>query len=138
MHMQPVQLYTGKQLFNVLFRPNRECNVLINHRGGGKNYKTTLEEMDPTDTYVVIRNSELLCGMMDKSILGSGNKKSIFHLLLRDFGPDAAAARMSRLAKLCARFLSEYSHINIIVSLMCYQLIEDSPLELMMCNHHKN
>ena len=105
--LKPVVLYTGKQLFNVLFRPNKSSQVLINHRGPGKNYATKLEEMDPSDAFMVIRNSELLCGTMDKSILGSGSKRSVFHLMLRDFGPEVAANRMSCLAKLCGRFFSK-------------------------------
>lgn len=74
-------------------------------------YDSKLEEMDPKDGFVVIHNSELMCGLMDKSILGSGNKRSVFHLLLRDFGPKIAADRMSCLAKLCSRFLSMYIYI---------------------------
>ena len=103
---KPVMLYTGKQLYTVLFRPHRECQVLINHRGPGKNYSSKEQEMDPADGFLVIHNSELMCGTMDKSILGSGSKRSVFHLMLRDFGQEVAADRMSRLAKLCARFLS--------------------------------
>ena len=114
--LKPVELFTGKQLFNVLFRPNKDCKIFINHRGGGKNYDSdaNLQEMDPRDTFVVIHNSELMCGLMDKAVLGSGNKKSIFHLLLRDFGPIEAADRMSCLAKLCSRFLSMFSFFFLI------------------------
>lgn len=44
---------------------------------------------------------------MDKATVGSG-KKSIFGVILRDYGPHEAAAAMNRLAKLCARWLSMF------------------------------
>jgi len=53
----------------------------------------------------VIRNSEIMCGQLDKSNVGSGSKSTIFYVLMRDFGPAVAVDRMSQLAKLCARWL---------------------------------
>ena len=34
---------------------------------------------------IVIHNSELLSGALDKSVVGSGSKNSVFYVLLRDF-----------------------------------------------------
>lgn len=56
---------------------------------------------------VVIRNSQLLAGSMDKSTLGSGAKQNIFYILLRDWGEHAATIAMWRLAKLASYFLME-------------------------------
>ena len=42
-------------------------------------------------TDVVIHNSELMCGALDKAVLGSGSKNSIFYVLLRDFGGQVTA-----------------------------------------------
>ena len=44
---------------------------------------------------------------MDKKIIGSGSKDSVFHLMYRDCGADVVVDRMSGLAKLCARWLCE-------------------------------
>ncbi|KAF7550435.1 hypothetical protein G7Z17_g5697 [Cylindrodendrum hubeiense] len=43
---------------------------------------------------------------LDKSTVGSGKKDSIFYVILRDFGPDEAVLAMNRLARLCARHLT--------------------------------
>lgn len=105
----PVALWTGKQLFNVLMRPNKESPVLVNLDAKGKNYKARAgqcPDMDPNDDWVVIRNSEVMCGRIDKAIVGDGKKDSIFYVILRDYGPDNAVGAMNRLAKLCARSLS--------------------------------
>jgi DNA-directed RNA polymerase III subunit RPC1 len=54
---------------------------------------------------VVIYNSQLLAGSMDKSTLGSGSKNNIFYILLCDWGEDYAAKAMWRLARLASYFL---------------------------------
>jgi DNA-directed RNA polymerase III subunit RPC1 len=45
-----------------------------------------------------------MCGNLGKSCLG-GSKKGLIYVLLRDHGAQVAAKVMSRLAKLCARWL---------------------------------
>lgn len=53
-----------------------------------------------------LQNSELLAGALDKTLLGGGSKSNIFYILLRDYGPEASADAMSRLAKLIPTYLS--------------------------------
>jgi DNA-directed RNA polymerase III subunit RPC1 len=62
-------------------------------------------DLSPNDGWLVIINSEIMCGVMDKATIGSGKKKSIFGVILRDYGPHEAALAMNRLAKLSARYL---------------------------------
>ena len=47
-----------------------------------------------------------MCGVVDKAIVGDGNKESMFYVVLRDFGQLEAATCMTRLAKICARFMA--------------------------------
>lgn len=61
--------------------------------------------MCPEDGGIVIRNSELISGRLDKSVVGE-SKKTIFYRMLRDFGEDEAADAMRRLSKLTTTFLS--------------------------------
>ena len=58
---------------------------------------------------LIIRNSEIMCGSLDKSNVGSGSKSTLFYVLMRDYGPQLAVETMSRLAKLCARWLGTRS-----------------------------
>jgi DNA-directed RNA polymerase III subunit RPC1 len=37
-------------------------------------------------TDLVVHNSELVAGTLDKTTLGSGAKANVFYVLLRDFG----------------------------------------------------
>lgn len=107
--LKPQMLWTGKQVFNVMMRPNRESPVLVNLDAACKQFKApkgTPRDLDANDGWLCIRNSEIMCGVMDKSTVGSGKKDSVFYVLLRDFGPHAAAQAMNRLSKLSARWFT--------------------------------
>ena len=102
--IKPEILWTGKQIFGMMLSPNKKCRVLANLETKGKSY-TSNREFCVKDSYVIIRNSQLLCGTMDKSTMGSGTKANIFYILLRDFGEDIACAAMWRLARVASWFL---------------------------------
>lgn len=113
----PRRLWTGKQVFSVLMRPNKQSPVKVNLDAKCREYvppekrassaeQRLAPDMCPKDGWLVVRNSEVMCGRMDKSTVGSGKKDSIFYVILRDFGPDETVTCMNRLAKLCARMLT--------------------------------
>ena len=107
--LKPVMLWTGKQVFNVMMRPNKASSVLVNLDAACREYRTVpgrARDRDENDGWLCIRNSEVMCGVMDKSTIGSGKKDSVFYVILRDYGPDAAVQAMNRLAKLAARWLT--------------------------------
>lgn len=114
---KPVRLWTGKQIFGVLMRPNKLSQVLVNVESkcnrvdepDPKKYAMKpLPDLSPNDGWLVVVNSEIMCGVMDKATVGSGKKKSIFGIIMRDYGPHEAAAAMNRVAKLCARWLGRF------------------------------
>ncbi|OXU26333.1 hypothetical protein TSAR_003123 [Trichomalopsis sarcophagae] len=102
--LKPAIMWTGKQIFSVILRPSEKCPVKANLKTKGRAY-TSNEELCINDSYVIIRNSQLLAGSMDKSTLGSGAKQNIFYILLRDWGEDVAALVMWRLARITSYFL---------------------------------
>lgn len=59
----------------------------------------------PNDGYLVIYNSNLVCGTLDKNSVGEGSKTTLFYVILRDYGKDAAGECMRRVAKLSCFFL---------------------------------
>jgi len=107
---KPEMLWTGKQIWNVLMRPNRNINVLVNLEAKCKQFaappKGVAPDMNENDAYLVIRNSEVMCGVMDKATVGDGKKDSVFYVMMRDMGPDYAVQAMNRLAKLSSRWLT--------------------------------
>ncbi|XP_037611285.1 DNA-directed RNA polymerase III subunit RPC1 isoform X2 [Sebastes umbrosus] len=104
--MKPMALWTGKQIFSLILKPSKDCPVKANLRTKGKQYCGKGEDLCHNDSFVVIHNSELMCGALDKGTLGSGSKNNIFYILLRDWGQLEAANAMSRLARLAPVFLS--------------------------------
>ena len=109
---KPVRLWTGKQVFNVLMRPNRSSKILVNLeakcRTMGDIPRGYLPDMSVNDGYLVIQNSEIMCGVFDKNTVGDGKKNSVFGVILRDYGAEAAASAMNKLARLSARWLANY------------------------------
>lgn len=109
---KPVRLWTGKQVYNLLMRPNKKSKVLINLEAKCRTLVEPRKEdnfymdMAPNDGYLVIQNSEIMCGVFDKNTVGDGKKNSVFGVMLRDYGPNEAAIAMTRLAKLSARWLA--------------------------------
>ncbi|KAI4118724.1 MAG: hypothetical protein LQ345_001290 [Seirophora villosa] len=107
--LKPTMLWTGKQVFNVMMRPNKHSPVRVNLDAACREYRRVEgqpRDLDRNDGWLCIRNSEIMCGVMDKSTIGSGKKDSIFYVILRDYGPDAAVQAMNRMAKLSARWLT--------------------------------
>jgi DNA-directed RNA polymerase III subunit RPC1 len=118
---KPKRLWTGKQVFNVLMKPNKASNVLVNveskcnkeQKPDKKHYSSRMTsvvpDLSPNDGYLVVVNSEIMCGVMDKATVGGGKKKSVFGIIMRDYGSHEAAIAMNRTAKLCARWLGAAS-----------------------------
>ncbi|CAK7235226.1 DNA-directed RNA polymerase III subunit C1 (rpo31) [Sporothrix bragantina] len=126
----PQMLWTGKQVFDVLIRPNESSNVLVNLEAKCKAFQPKPHEtpdMDMDDNYLVIQNSQVMCGRMDKSTVGAGKKDSLFYVILRDYGPDATVAAMNRLARLCARYIG-----NVGVSIGVYDVFPTPALQQKM------
>jgi DNA-directed RNA polymerase III subunit RPC1 len=104
--LKPFRLYSGKQVFSSLLKPNKLDPILVNLETKCKTY-TSQEEFCPQDGYLFIRNSEVLSGVMDKTTIGA-NKNSLCYIILRDYGSLQASIIMNRIAKLCSRFLTNY------------------------------
>uniref|UniRef100_A0A1D1XDD4 DNA-directed RNA polymerase subunit n=1 Tax=Anthurium amnicola TaxID=1678845 RepID=A0A1D1XDD4_9ARAE len=106
--LKPVELWTGKQLFSVLIRPNAHTRVFLNLTVKERIYSKSRETMCHNDGFVYFRNSELLSGQLGKVTLGNGNKDGLFSVLIRDYNTHAAATCMNRLAKLSARWIGNH------------------------------
>lgn len=113
--LKPEKLWTGKQILSLLIRPNRRNPIRLTVEGKGRSFSEPTAwdrkegkvepDLCPNDGYLIIRNSQIMCGALDKASVGDGNKNSVFYSLLRDYGADDAAKAMHRLAKLCSRWL---------------------------------
>jgi len=106
--IKPVELWTGKQVIGVLLRPNRRSQISVNIEVKERNYSKRRESMCPSDGYVIIRNSELICGNLGKATIGGGSKAGLVYSLMKDNNYNAAAECLQRISKLSSRWLSDY------------------------------
>ena len=68
--LKPIELWTGKQVFGVLVRPNAATRIFVNLEVADKLYCKSGEHMCPRDGWVAFRNSDLLSGQLGKATLG--------------------------------------------------------------------
>ncbi|EKX55532.1 hypothetical protein GUITHDRAFT_156792 [Guillardia theta CCMP2712] len=143
--IKPMRLWTGKQLLSMLLKPRKntrsletDVEVLVNTELGESQYEKKSDNdidkgryMCPHDNYVCFRNSELMCGNLGKSTLGAGNKNSLFYTLLRDCDAETAADRMTKLAKLCSRWMGLHGFTFGIEDVMPTEPIKKAKAEAM-------
>ena len=106
--IKPVTMWTGKQVYSMIMEPSKKSSknpVLVNLACPGKTYSKKGKDLCPNDGYVVIRNSELLAGRIDKSTIGSGSKNNIFYLMLRDYGTEKCKEAIWRMTRLIPDYL---------------------------------
>ena len=75
--LQPVELYTGKQIFSAIL-PEMYYNV------SGLGCRTDLEK-NSEDTIVVIKKGILISGIIDKKTIGA-QQGGLIHIIYNDFG----------------------------------------------------
>ena len=108
---KPKELWTGKQLFSVLLKPHKKYKIVINLKNKSKTYsrKYKIDEYRcPNDGYVLIKNSILLSGIIDKSTIGSGSKSGLIFALGKDFGSEEACKFLTRISKFSGRWICDY------------------------------
>ena len=108
--MWPVELWTGKQVINMLICPNRSSVKLINFEMKERNFEpkrtthmTSSPYLCPNEGYTCFYNSELMCGNLTKSSLSG---RGFFYWLEKYHGAHTAATMMNRLTKMCTRWLT--------------------------------
>ena len=106
--LKPVELWTGKQVINVLLRPNRASKVFVNATVKEKFYSGKGQVMCQKDGWVVFKNSELLAGCLGKVTMGSESKTGLMYALIRDNSVEIATKCMLRVSKFSSRWISNY------------------------------
>ena len=115
--IKPVRMWTGKQLITLLLKSNPHApNMRISlEKPTRASYSKFSKENPPrynqvkslcaNDGYLVIFNSVHICGSLDKSSVGAGSKRTILYSILRNYGQDAAADAMLKIARVSCSLL---------------------------------
>ncbi|GMH84485.1 hypothetical protein TL16_g09939 [Triparma laevis f. inornata] len=113
--LRPVQMWTGKQIFNLMIKPNKSSNIDVNLEMQEKNYDSRSDQkyLCKNDGWVCFRNSTLISGNIAKKTIGDGSKTGLLYCLMRDYSSTEAANCMNRLAKLCSRYFGGHKGFSI-------------------------
>ncbi|KAK2714647.1 hypothetical protein QYM36_009018 [Artemia franciscana] len=110
--LKPAKLWTGKQIISFIFKHYQNegvegGKVKINLRAPGKLYERDkrLLEMDPSDSYLIIRNSDIISGTLEKNTVGTGSRVNVFLEMTRLYNSTVATKAMWRIARVASYYL---------------------------------
>ncbi|RNF24640.1 DNA-directed RNA polymerase III subunit RPC1 [Trypanosoma conorhini] len=106
--LKPAELWTGKQIFELIVRPSPEVNVLLNLEAATKFYTKAGKQDCAAEGYVAFLDSCFIAGRLDKKLLGGGSKDGLFARLHTLAGGGYTARVMSRIAQFTSRYLTNY------------------------------
>jgi DNA-directed RNA polymerase subunit A' len=100
---QPQPMWTGKQIFS-LFLPKTMNYVLKANICQGC---TKCEEDDcKFDAYVVVKNGELLSGVIDRRSIGAEQSESLLHRIIKDYGTQAGREFLNKITRMLKLFIT--------------------------------
>lgn len=105
--LKPDRLYTGKQLFTALLDVVRAGRPRIRVLAGAA--QTSAKTVGPDESAVLLRDGELLRGVLDKAAFGAA-RYGLVHAVQEAYGCDAAGALLSALGRLFTLFLRIHAH----------------------------
>lgn len=113
----PEPKWTGKQIFS-LFLPKDMNYVLKASICQGCN--KCLEDKCPFDAYVVVKNGELVSGVIDRRSIGAEQSESLLHRIIKDYGSQAGREFLNRITRMLKLYISmrgfTYSYNELVLS----------------------
>ncbi|MCW4009239.1 MAG: DNA-directed RNA polymerase subunit A' [Candidatus Bathyarchaeota archaeon] len=113
----PQPMWSGKQIFS-LFLPKTLNYVLkANICQGCTKCK---EEECEHDAYVVVKNGELVSGIIDRRSIGSEQSESLLHRIIKDYGTQAGREFLNKITRMLKLFISmrgfSYTYDQLVLS----------------------
>src|SRR4030067_3246642 len=114
---EPQPLWTGKQIFS-LFLPKDMNYVLKANICQG--CTKCVEEDCPHDAYVVVKNGELVSGVIDRRSIGAEQSEILLHRIIKDYGTQAGREFLNKITHMLKLFISmlgfSYSYDQLVLS----------------------
>ena len=114
---EPEPKWSGKQIFS-LFLP-KTLNYALKANICQSCTKCE-EELCKHDAYVVIKNGELLSGIIDRRSIGSEQSESLLHRIIKDYGTQAGREFLNKITRLLKLFISmrgfSYTYDQLVLS----------------------
>ena len=102
---KPEPKWTGKQIFS-LFIPKGINYVAKSNLCNLFKCANCLKEKCEHDAYVVVKDGVLEQGVLDKSSIGAEKSESLFHRIVKDYGPQSGRQFLNSIVKLLDRFIT--------------------------------
>jgi DNA-directed RNA polymerase subunit A' len=114
---KPQPMWSGKQIFSLFFPKDLNYVLKANTcRGCPK----CLKEECQYDAYVVVKNGELKCGVIDRRSIGAEQSESLLHRIIKDYGTEAGREFINKITKLLKLFITmrgfTYSYDELLLS----------------------
>jgi DNA-directed RNA polymerase subunit A' len=114
---EPQPLWTGKQIFS-LFLPKTLNYVLKANICQG--CTKCEEELCAHDAYVVIKNGELISGIIDRRSIGAEQSESLLHRIIKDYGTQAGREFLNKITHMLKLFITmrgfSYTYEQLVLS----------------------
>ncbi len=114
---EPQPLWTGKQIFS-LFLP-KDMNYVLKAsicQGCAK----CEEENCPHDAYVIVKDGELISGVIDRRSIGAEQSESLHHRIIKDYGTQTGREFLNKITHLLKLFITmrgfTYSYEELVLS----------------------
>lgn len=107
--LSPVELFTGKQLFEIIIfyslsKSSATKSSCISFRAMNRSYRS---ESDMNDGLVEVLSNRYIRGRLDKSIVGGENRKGSLIYQLMKISKVCAVTAMNGIARLTSRYMAE-------------------------------
>jgi len=116
----PDEIWTGKQLASLFFPKDFNYSLKSNVC---QKCPTCKKDECENDAYVVIRDGQLLNGVIDKKAIGAGQPESVLHRLVKDYGTDMGREYIDKAFRL---FLSYIDSCGLTIGLDDEELPEEA------------
>jgi DNA-directed RNA polymerase subunit A' len=114
---EPVPMWSGKQIFS-LFLP-KTLNYALKANICQSCTKCE-EELCQHDAYVVIKNGQLISGVIDRKSIGSEQSESLLHRIIKDYGTQAGREFLNKITRMLKLFISmrgfSYTYDQLVLS----------------------
>ena len=99
----PIPMWSGKQIFSLYLPKTLNYSLKANLCQGC----TKCEEEDcKHDAYVVIKNGELVSGIIDRKSIGSEQSESLLHRIIKDYGTQAGREFLNKITRMLKLFIT--------------------------------
>jgi DNA-directed RNA polymerase subunit A' len=114
---KPQPLWSGKQIFSLFLPKDLNYALKANICPG---CDKCVKENCPYDAYVVVKNGELKCGVIDRRSIGAEQSESLLHRIIKDYGTKAGREFLNKITRMLKLFITmrgfTYAYDDLVLS----------------------